>query len=585
MPILPGMELPELTSDDFNSDVPNAPMAPDTVLQERYRIVRQLGRGGMGAVYEALDQRLGITVALKETLSAEASMRKQFEREARMLAGMQHPALPRVSDHFVEGNRAFLVMQFIAGVDLARIISQQPGPFPRDQVIAWADQLLDALIYLHSRDRQVIHRDIKPHNLKLTATGQIALLDFGLARAQPSDPSITSSQAFFGYTRHYAPLEQIQDQHTDPRSDIYALGATLYHLLTGIKPPDAMVRAAAIVNSGPDPLLPANKIHETVGPQIAAILAKAMAQKPEDRYADANEFREALRRMGRSKDAGIAAERKDGVNGRVADVRSTVHVNDFAVMRAPESPVVNMALVASAKRFGPAGVTAVLAIVLTLAGGILYGSQRWFPSSEEVSNATSANAAAALRPTTTARKSERPRTTDSIGLAPAKTRSAINANTDQQVDEKRDVVDVRKSPEKSQVIVAKPQAFSRRSLELLNPPGRKNARRPGAPSIRLPNPEFRDNAPAPSPDSRIRTFGSSNAAPKFYLAADGTQSVKFSDGSIRFAHSRIPTFRSSSRAPKFYRAPDGTQIVKFSDGSTRFVRPLKGNPQAGGSYR
>jgi hypothetical protein len=519
---------------DFNPDVPERPLAPDTVLQERYRIVRQLGRGGMGAVYEAVDQRLGITVALKETLSSEASMRKQFEREARLLAGMQHPALPQVSDHFVEGSRAFLVMQFIAGVDLARIISQQPGPFPRDQVIAWADQLLDALIYLHSRDRQVIHRDIKPHNLKLTATGQIALLDFGLAKAQPSDPSVTSSQAFFGYTRHYAPLEQIQDQHTDPRSDIYALGATLYHLLTGIKPPDAMVRAAAVINSGPDPLLPANKIHEAVGPQIAAILAKAMAQKPEDRYADANEFREALRRMGRTKGVGVDVERKDAGNGRVPAVRGTVHINDLTSTRPLESPVVNMALVASAKRFGPAGVTAVLAIVLTLAGGILYGSQRWFPSADEVSTATPANAA--LRQAATTRKSERTRTTDNIGLAPAKTRSAADANTDEQAGEKRNVVDALKAQsEKSPVVVAKPQAVSGRGLDSLSTaPRKKNARRPGAPSIRLPNPEFRDNAPAPSPDSRIRTFGSSSAAPKFYRAPDGTQIVKFSDGSTQF---------------------------------------------------
>jgi serine/threonine protein kinase len=238
----------------------------------------------------------------------------------------------------VEGNRAFLVMQFIAGVDLARIISQQPGPFPRDQVIAWADQLLDALIYLHSRDPHVIHRDIKPHNLKLTAAGQIALLDFGLANTQPSDPSVTSSQAFFGYTRHYAPLEQIQDHHTDPRSDIYALGATLYHLLTGIKPPDALVRAGALVNSGPDPLLPANKIHEAVGPQIAAILNKAMAQKPKDRYADANEFREALRRMGRAKKTAVEVESKDVV--RVQPVLGTVHINGLTSVRASESPEV-----------------------------------------------------------------------------------------------------------------------------------------------------------------------------------------------------------------------------------------------------
>jgi protein kinase-like protein len=556
---------------DFNPDVPNTPLAPDTVLQDRYRIVRQLGRGGMGAVYEAVDQRLEKTVALKETLSSEPSMRKQFEREARLLAGMQHSALPQVSDHFVEGNRAFLVMQFIGGVDLAKIIAQQPGPFPRDQVIAWADQLLDALIYLHTRDRQVIHRDIKPHNLKLTAAGQIALLDFGLARAQTSDPSITSSQAFFGYTRHYAPLEQIQDQRTDPRSDIYALGATLYHLLTGIKPPDAMVRAAAVVNSGPDPLLPANKIHEAVGPQIAAILAKAMAQKPEDRYADANEFREALRRMGRAKEGGGEAESKRAGRIRVQPVLGTVHINDLFSGRETESTPVNMALVGSAKRFGPAGATAVLAIVLTLAVGILYGSQRWFPSSDGVNTATPANVTT-LRQAATTRKYEGPRTTENVGVAPTKTRSATtDAKTDQQAAEKS-VVDTRKAqPEKIPVVVAKPQAASGRGLKPFGNASRKNIRRPGAPSIRLPSPEFRDNPPAPIPDSHIRTFGSSSAAPESYRSP--------SPGS------RIRTFASSSTAPKFYRAPDGTQIVKFSDGSTRFVRPGQHIARSGGSYR
>src|SRR5688572_29541557 len=288
------------STQNSENEIVSSSLSPDSLLQDRYRIVKEMGRGGMGAVYEAVDERLGITVALKEVLSAEPSMRKQFEQEARLLACMQHPALPRVSDHFVEGNRAFLVMQFISGIDLARIISHQSGPFPPDQVIAWADQLLDALIYLHSQDRQVIHRDIKPHNLKLTVTGQIALLDFGLARAQPADQSLTASRPFFGYTKHYAPLEQIQDQRTDPRSDIYALGATLYHLLTGVKPPDALVRATALINSDPDPLKPADKIHAAVGPQIAAILSKAMAQRSEDRFANASEFREALRRMGRA---------------------------------------------------------------------------------------------------------------------------------------------------------------------------------------------------------------------------------------------------------------------------------------------
>ncbi|HEV2883685.1 MAG TPA: serine/threonine-protein kinase, partial [Pyrinomonadaceae bacterium] len=341
-----------------NLDSLNNSLAANTVLQDRYRIVRQLGRGGMGAVYEAVDQRLGITVALKETLSSEASMRRQFEQEARLLASMQHPALPRVSDHFVEGNRAFLVMQFIGGVDLARIIAQQPGPFPRDQVVAWADQLLDALIYLHSRDRQVIHRDIKPHNLKLTASGQIALLDFGLAKSQPTDTSVTSSHAFFGYTRHYAPLEQIQDQRTDPRSDIYALGATLYHLLTGTKPPDALVRATAFVEGRTDPLQSADKIHSAVGPEISAILCKAMAQKADDRYANATEFREAFRRIGRAKPINVQIP--------LAAPSRTIHVDQFHAEQPVERPVVNMAMVESTRRFGPGAITTVLVFLLTV---------------------------------------------------------------------------------------------------------------------------------------------------------------------------------------------------------------------------
>ena len=536
------------SSHESGPDAVYAPLAPETVLQERYRIVRQLGRGGMGAVYEAVDQRLGITVALKETLSSEASMRKQFEHEARLLAAMQHPALPRVSDHFVEGNRAFLVMQFIGGVDLARIISRQPGPFPRDQVIAWADQLLDALVYLHSRDRQVIHRDIKPHNLKLTATGQIALLDFGLAKAQPSEPSVTSSQAFFGYSRHYAPLEQIQDQRTDPRSDIYALGATLYHLLTGIKPPDALVRATALVNSEPDPLKPANKIHEAVGPHIAAILSKAMSQKPEKRYASASEFREALRRLGRANNV--------GVNIEVRTAPKITDTTEITSVPAAEATVLKMAMVASARRLGPGAVTAVLVVVLTLAIGILYGSQRWFQSPDKVTAATSANTAVAQRQTGTARKSERPRTSDNFEFAAATIRNSTAGNTAERALEKENVVVVAKSqaekrpgvaiptpqPEKRPVVVAKPQAVSGHGQESLRMAPRKDPHPVGAPSIRFPSFEFRDNAPAPSPDLSIRTYGSSSAVP--------------------------PT-----AAPKFYRAADGTQIVKFFDGSTRVVRP------------
>ena len=287
-------------SSSFTGTTRRPVIDPGTLLQERYRVIRRLGKGGMGAVYEAVDLRLDVAVAIKEAFSTDPRLRKQFEHEARLLAQLHHAALPRVTDYFSEDNRVFLVMQYIGGDDVAEIIANQPGPLPPNTVIAWADQLLDALIYLHSRERQIIHRDIKPHNLKLTSSGSIALLDFGLAKADSDATGANSWTSVFGFTRRYSPPEQMQDQGTTPRSDIYALGATLYHLLTGVKPPDALVRTKAIAKSQPDPLLPANEIHAAVGPQVAVIIQKALELNPERRYENANEFRHALRQLGRN---------------------------------------------------------------------------------------------------------------------------------------------------------------------------------------------------------------------------------------------------------------------------------------------
>ena len=269
-------------------------LTPDTILQGRYRIVRQLGQGGMGAVYEAIDSRLDTTVALKETLFTEERLRKQFEREARLLARLHHPALPRVSDHFSEGDGQFLVMQFIPGDDLSEMMARKRGPFPADQVLTWADQLLDALDYLHTQDPQIVHRDIKPQNLKLTSRGQIILLDFGLAKGQGGDISRVTAASIFGYTPNYAPLEQIQGLGTDTRSDLYSLGATLYHLMTGVKPPDALTRAAALVNGQPDPLTPASVANPSIARDVDEVLGKAMAQNRDQRYANAADMRKAL---------------------------------------------------------------------------------------------------------------------------------------------------------------------------------------------------------------------------------------------------------------------------------------------------
>ena len=266
-----------------------------TFLQSRYRIIRQLGQGGMGAVYEAVDERLDTTVALKETLFTDEKLRKQFEREARLLARLHHPALPRVSDHFTESEGQFLVMQYIAGQDLSEMLIARNAPFSEAEVTRWADQLCDALDYLHTQDPQIIHRDIKPQNLKLTARGQIVLLDFGLAKGSAGQlTAVTTSASIFGYTPNYAPLEQVQGKGTDARSDLYALGATLYHLVTNVKPPDALSRASAIVNGQDDPLLAANEVCPEVGVALANVLAKSMSQKRDDRFANASDMRRAL---------------------------------------------------------------------------------------------------------------------------------------------------------------------------------------------------------------------------------------------------------------------------------------------------
>lgn len=290
-----------IISEDIEYTRSGVTLVPNTILHSRYRIVRKLGAGGMGAVYEAIDLRLGHTVAVKQTLTEDEELWKQFEREARLMARLNHPVLPRVSDYFTEQHRAFFVMQFIEGRNLAEIIAQQPGPLPQRSVVAWADQLLDALIYLHSNERQIIHRDIKPHNLKVTSRGKIALLDFGLAKSQSTsvaDPELGDS--VFGYSPRYAPLEQIQNLGTGPYSDIYALGATLYHLLTGVKPPDALTRATAFICSRQNPLAPAHELNHSIGRELSAILSRAMEQNPHERYRSALEFRDALRSVGRT---------------------------------------------------------------------------------------------------------------------------------------------------------------------------------------------------------------------------------------------------------------------------------------------
>jgi serine/threonine protein kinase len=268
----------------------------NAVLQGRYQIVKQIGKGGMGAVYLARDLRLGSRIALKETFFSDEALLKAFEREARLLANLRHASLPRVSDHFTDGEGQFLVMEFIEGHDLAHLLEERHRAFPSEEVLNWADQLLDALDYLHTQEPPIIHRDIKPQNLKLTGRGQIVLLDFGLAKGQAGAMTRTGSNlSVFGYTPHYAPLEQIQGSGTDSRSDLYSLAATLYHLATNLQPADAMTRANAVLNHEDDPLAPACEVNPFVPPELSMALARAMSLKRSHRPANAAEMRASMR--------------------------------------------------------------------------------------------------------------------------------------------------------------------------------------------------------------------------------------------------------------------------------------------------
>lgn len=275
------------------------PLAQNSMIQNRYLIVQLIGKGGMGEVYLAIDQRLGSAVALKRTFfKGDETMGTAFEREARILGRLRHPVLPKVIDHFAEGGDQFLVMEHISGDDLGKRLETSKKPFPLNWVMFWADQALDALNYLHSHEPPIIHRDIKPQNLKLTDENHIVLLDFGLSKDFDSVNTGGSSGvgSIVGYSPGFAPMEQVRGTGTDGRSDIYSLSATLYQLLSNVVPPDALARADAMLGGGGDPIEGLNLINRDVAPAISDVIVKGMAIRQDDRYQTAAEMQKALRK-------------------------------------------------------------------------------------------------------------------------------------------------------------------------------------------------------------------------------------------------------------------------------------------------
>lgn len=276
-------------------------LAQNTLIQNRYLIVQLIGKGGMGEVYLAVDQRLGSAIALKRTFFAgDDNLGSAFEREARVLARLRHPVLPKVSDHFGEGEEQFLVMEHISGDDLSKRIEANGKPFPLSWVMFWADQLLDALSYLHSHEPPIIHRDIKPQNLKLTDENHIVLLDFGLSKTSTGQTNLASGTgstgSVVGYTPHYAPMEQIRGIGTSPKSDIYSLSATLYQLMTNTIPADALTRADTLLNGMPDPIKAPTLLNPEIPPGVSEVILHGMEVSQEKRFATAREMQKALRK-------------------------------------------------------------------------------------------------------------------------------------------------------------------------------------------------------------------------------------------------------------------------------------------------
>ncbi|MGC9348591.1 MAG: protein kinase domain-containing protein [Anaerolineae bacterium] len=265
------------------------------MLQDRYRIVTPLGEGGMGAVYRAWDTRLSIPVALKEMFAQPDldsttlfDLRSQFQQEAVVLARLSHPHLVGVTDFFQEGRNVYLVMKFVEGDSLADYIRQH-GAVSEEQAVLWMGQLLDALGYCHSQG--VIHRDIKPQNIIIRPDGSAVLVDFGLVKLwDPHDPRTRTAVRGMG-TPQYAPPEQydLASGHTEPRSDLYSLGATMYHALTGQAPASATMRIAA-----PEEFVPLRSLASRVSSRTSAVIERAMELARSRRWETASEMANAL---------------------------------------------------------------------------------------------------------------------------------------------------------------------------------------------------------------------------------------------------------------------------------------------------
>jgi len=241
----------------------------------------------MGSIFRAVDENLGLEVAVKENLFTIDDYARQFRREATILANLRHPHLPRVSDHFtIEDQGQYLIMDYIEGEDLQERL-ERIGPFEEEEVVYIGAAICDALSYMHSRDPVVLHRDIKPANVRITPSGGVFLVDFGLAKVMQGNQTTTTGAR--AMTMGFSPPEQYGAARTDARTDIYSLGATLYTALTGLTPEDSLAQTM-----DQEELTPVRERNPKVSKRVAEAIEKALQVHPNNRWQMAAEFKNEL---------------------------------------------------------------------------------------------------------------------------------------------------------------------------------------------------------------------------------------------------------------------------------------------------
>jgi serine/threonine protein kinase len=271
---------------------PNA-LPPGTVVHERYRVVAPVGHGGLGTVYQVIDILFGRdnVYALKEQWDQSESARKQFAREGAWLKALNHQHIPRVSEYFEWSGRLYLVMDYVDGENLEQKLAYANGrPLPEFQLLSWVIPICDALHYMHTRVPPLIHRDVKPSNIIVTPTGHPVLVDLGIAKEHAPGMNATATFVRKAGTEGYAPPEQYASAgQAGPWSDVYGMGATLYHLLTTQIPPTAVERVALDAT-----LRHPRELNPGVSATTDAAIMRALAIRPQERFRSMVEFQQAL---------------------------------------------------------------------------------------------------------------------------------------------------------------------------------------------------------------------------------------------------------------------------------------------------